>query len=168
MNPEYESIDSRPEGEHNIQRGGKIRRLLGAFLTRSFIQGDGVLVSNVCDKNIEDQAGAALSEALEEEYPQAISRAQSLLVAVSETRLPAFLENDAALRSADPGHIQVAIQRWVELTVIPLERLRLNTEACAYLRDDIAESDRLDFCAQVGRAEEGLRLSLYRKFSAES
>ncbi len=157
-------MDSLGSGEYDAVKSRNRRQRVGAWLTRHLIRREDD-VTRTREGNVGAELAGALADGLEVAYGDAIRRAQSLLVAVDEIRLPGFLKGDMQLQEVDPAELEEAIQRWAELCDSPLKRLRADTESCAYLRDEISEDSQLEYSARVSRAEEGLRVSLYRRFA---
>lgn len=116
---------------------------------------------------LQAEAVDAITDGLEVEYPAAIRRAQSLLVAIDELRLPGFLVDDPRLRDADRSEVTAEIEDWAGRAQALLRRLRTETDTCAYLGDGVGERSRFDYCARVARAEHSLRANLYAALADE-
>lgn len=164
-------MDSHEGGEYDTPKRRNLRRLLSAFIARHLIQGDDDIARGTQNNHLVEQVSEALSEGLQEEYFDAIHRAQALLVAVREGRLPRHLANDPILSSFSTEDLSEAIERWVQIMdeheYQPLEDLRINTEASAYYRGRMSEQGQLTFCEQVGNAERGLVDSLHEMIEPE-
>lgn len=160
-------MDSHGGDEYDSPIRRKLGRLFGAFIVRRFIEGDDEM-TRTHDRALRRNFADALTDGLDAEFPNAIRRAQSLLVAVDEGHLPDYLHDALEFSDLDQAELKEAIQLWRELCAGPLTTLRLNTDACAYYRYEMSETAQIDYCASVSRTERGLRSSLYRRFFYEA
>lgn len=162
MSPE--GMDSHERDGYDAPKRRKLRQVFGAFIARHLIQGDDDVARSTWGGDLEAGARAELSDVLDTEFKSAIERAQSLLVATREARLPAYLLAGGALQGALADELQEAIQEWRVACADRLSELEKYVVTCAAHPDDISRDGKYNFCAHVAFAEGHLRRELYGRF----
>lgn len=162
MSPE--SMDSQAGGEYDATKRMTLRQRLGAFVARHLIQGDDDVARGIRNSGLGTEAEVALVGILDAEFASALTRAQSLLVSVRESRLPAYLLDDDTLSDALADELQEAVREWGVSCADRLAEIEEYTTACAAHPDDVDPEGKYNFCAHVTYAENHLRRELYGRF----
>jgi hypothetical protein len=151
--------------EYHQPSQGRLRRLVGTFVTRHLVRGDDdVLILRGRVAEASRQARNVLVHALDSETIQAVGRAEAFLVEVDDGRVPASHCNELFLQGVPSADLSAAVHKWATLNGDSLQALREDAETCRRYRNDVSSEGLFEFCLTATRAEESLRDSLQALF----
>lgn len=162
-----EDLDLPPPDEYHQPQRSHLRRWLGKLVARR-VAGDAEVEMPSAEELLMQDLNEVASKGLEIAYADAISRAQSLLVALDEHRVPVFLLDDPGLKGAYPDELVAAVKDWSDECAAAISRLRDGAAMCAYFKDAVDNDSKANFCLTVGSAEVGLREDLYERFNRDT
>lgn len=148
-------MEKRGGSEYHQPSQGRLRRLVGNFVTRHLARGDDdVLRSRGRLVDAEGYAEIVLARAIDAETALALVEAQHLIHAIDADQAPCLI---ASGYQVNFDAVTAIVNAWVARNQVPFDSLRSATSMIEDSIEGLSDDGLLEYCLMVRKAQNSLQ-----------